>query len=198
MKIRCWYSVHGTIEASPTPSAMLASLRPRVDGLAYDFEPHDESWCEGRFRLSDKTVPAIHVRRARAGDEGFDDLARLEKILSEMDDEPHRDFVLAHIRRTCQSVHVIPLDFTLGMSKLARMCEQLCGYLARETEGLIQVFQEGFFSAEGESLLPHCPRHKLKTKSKCFVRIKSKHCFAVDATAATSPTFDSVIIFVKL
>ncbi len=79
-------------------------------------------------------------------------------------DEPHRDLVISHIRRTQHVIHLVPTPvLELGPSKLARMCEQLCGCLARTNEGLIQVFQEGFFSAQGESLLPYCPRHRLKT-----------------------------------
>ena len=46
---------------------------------------------------------------------------------------------------------------------MATICEQLSGFLARTNDGLIQVYQEGFFSAQGESLLPFCPRHRLKT-----------------------------------
>ena len=165
MKLRCWYSIHGAIEVSPRPLAMLACVHPRVVGLAYNFEPDEERWRRGQFQRQEATTPAILVSRIGPGDEGF--IAadkRYEEWLSTMSDEPHRDFVLAHLHRTRQTVNLIPVDFTLGMTKLARVCEQLCGFLARETDGLIQVFQEGFFSPQGESLLPHCPRHKLKTK----------------------------------
>ena len=63
-------------------------------------------------------------------------------------DEPHRDLVISHIRDTQQVIHLVPTPvLELGPSKLARMCEQLCGCLARTNEGLIQVFQEGFFGA---------------------------------------------------
>jgi len=88
----------------------------------------------------------------------------MEHSLSAMLDEPHRDLIVSHIRRTQQVVHLVPLAvIELGPSRKARICEQLCGFLARTTEGLIHVYQEGFFSSDGESLLPYCPRHKLKT-----------------------------------
>ena len=79
-------------------------------------------------------------------------------------DEPHRDYVLEHIHNTRQTVSLMPISALLGHSRLARICEQLCGYVARASEGLIHVYQEGFFSPEGESLWPHCPRHRLKTR----------------------------------
>jgi hypothetical protein len=88
----------------------------------------------------------------------------MEHLLSAVLDEPHRDLIVSHIHRTQQVINLVPLAvIELGPSKKARICEQLCGFLARTTEGLIQVYQEGFFGSDGESLLPYCPRHKLKT-----------------------------------
>jgi hypothetical protein len=165
VKLRFWYKVFGATEDGPSPSAMLNSLRPRVDGLAHEFVPDNELWRSGRFRLSSSVAPAILVRRTRCGDDGFlEELENMEHLLSAVLDEPHRDLIVSHIHRTQQVINLVPLAvIELGPSKKARICEQLCGFLARTTEGLIQVYQEGFFGSDGESLLPYCPRHKLKT-----------------------------------
>jgi hypothetical protein len=165
MKLRFWYKVYRSTEGGPSPAAMLSSLRPRVDGLTHEFESDFEHWRGECFRLAGSVAPVILVRRERCGDPGFlEELQNIEHWLSAMLDEPHRDLVISHIRRAQQVIHLVPTPVReLGPSKLARMCEQLCGCLARTNEGLIQVFQEGFFSAQGESLLPYCPRHRLKT-----------------------------------
>jgi hypothetical protein len=148
VKLRFWYSVWGATGDIPSPSAMLEHLRPRVDGLVHEFEPDVEQWLSGRFRLSGSKHPAILVRRESPGHDEF--LGRLE--------------TLEHVRRTQQVIHLVPCaSLELRPSKMARMCEQLCGFLARTSDGLIQVYQEGFFSAEGKSLLPYCPSHNLKT-----------------------------------
>jgi hypothetical protein len=76
---------------------------------------------------------------------------------------PHSEFVYNHLRQVTQSVTITPLA-NLGAVKLARVCEQICGQLAESTDGLIHVFQEGFFNRDGESLLPCNPKHRLKTK----------------------------------
>jgi hypothetical protein len=145
---------------------MANSLRPRVDGLAHEFVPDNEQWRDGSFRLSSSVTPAILVRRARCSDYGFlEELEQIEHSLSALLDEPHRDLIVSHVRRTRQVINLVPLAvIELGPSRLARICEQLCGILARTTQGLIQLYQEGFFTSDGESLLPHSPRHKLKTK----------------------------------
>jgi hypothetical protein len=165
VKLRFWYSVWGATDDIPSPSAMLESLRPRVDSLVHEFEPASEPWLTGHFRLLHSKQPAIRLRREQSDHDEF--LGRLEtadQLLNGMLDEPHRDLVLSHVRRTQQIIHLMPCpNLEIGPSKMARICEQMCGFLARTNDGLIQVYQEGFFSAQGESLLPHCARHRLKT-----------------------------------
>ncbi len=165
MKLRFWYSVYAATEDVPSPSAMPKSLRPPIQGLIHELEPDGEQWRSGRFRLSTSAHPAILVRRERRGDEELlRKLEDAESCLREMLNEPHRDLVLSQIARTQQVIYLTPCPgIELGPSKLARMCEQLCGFLARTSDGLIQVYQEGFFNSQGESLLPYNPRHRLKT-----------------------------------
>jgi hypothetical protein len=165
MKLRFWYSIYGTAEHSSSPIAMLDAVRPRVPELVHEFEPDLGPWQTGRICLRDSQHPTILLRRHTEGDsEVAAKLEQVDRALADVRGEPHRDLVLAHIRRTRQIIYLTPCPVVgLGSSKLARICEQLCGFLAREHEGIIQVFQEGFFSTEGESLLPYCPRHRLKT-----------------------------------
>jgi hypothetical protein len=165
MKLRFWYAVYGAKEECPSPATMLASLRPKVAGLVHDFEPDGEQWESGRFRLSGSEAPAILVRRHRAGsDEVRRRREMAEAALATMSDEPHRDVVLSHLRETRQLIYLVPCPAPgIGAAKKARMCEQLCGALARICDGLIQVYQEGIFNSRGESLLPCNPKHSLTT-----------------------------------
>ena len=78
--------------------------------------------------------------------------------------QPNGDIVTSHVCRAQQIIHLVPCRGTnLDPNTMATMCEQLCGILARTSGGLIQVQQEGFFDSRGESLLPHCPGHRLTT-----------------------------------
>ncbi|HEY3968275.1 MAG TPA: hypothetical protein VGM05_27170 [Planctomycetaceae bacterium] len=163
MKLRQWYQVHGAIEVSPHPTEMLEWLRPQVPGLGHDFEIREGHWYAGSFRMFDASVPANLLHRWRPGEAGFLDIEGIENYVNGLPDEPHRDDILRKVRQTRQTVSLRGLA-TFGASRLARICEQLCGHLARVSDGIIQVHQDGFFSPMGESLFPHSPRHRLKTR----------------------------------
>ncbi len=127
---------------------MLDSLRPRVEGLVHEFEAGSELWLAECFRLSQSKQPAIMVRREQSGHDEFRDrLENAEHVLKDVLNEPNRDLVLSYVRRTQQVIHLTPCaSVEIGSSRMARICEQLCGYLARTNGGLIQVYQEGFFT----------------------------------------------------
>jgi hypothetical protein len=165
MELRFWYSVYGVTGDAPSPSAMSASVQPRIDGLVHEFKPDNEQWRSGHFRLSGSADPAILVHRKQCGDDGFlGELEQAEDCLRELLHEPNGDLVISHICRAQQIIHLVPCPgIKLDPITLATMCEQLCGILARTSEGLIQVYQEGFFDSRGESLLPYSPEHRLTT-----------------------------------
>jgi hypothetical protein len=165
MPLRFWYSVFGATDDVPSPRAMADCLRPQIDGLAHEFEPDDERWRSGHFRLSGSVDPVIIVERKESRDEGFQsDVEQVEDYLREILHEPNGDIVASHLCRAQQIIHLVPGRGTnLDPNTMATMCEQLCGILARTSGGLIQVQQEGFFDSRGESLLPHSPGHRLTT-----------------------------------
>jgi hypothetical protein len=165
MPLRFWYSVYGATDDAPSPSEMADCLRPQNDELAHKFEPDDERWRTGHFRLSGSADPAIIVERKQSGDEGFQsDVEQVEDYLKEILHEPNGDIVTSHLCRAQQVIHLVPCRGTgLDDDTLATMCEQLCGILARTSGGLIHVHREGFFDFRGESLLPHRPGHRLTT-----------------------------------
>lgn len=163
VKLRHWYAVHGRIDVSPSPAAMLDSIHPHVSGLTHVFPIHDGGWVEGVFRLEHSPSPLVSLRRVQRDDESslwFGDGWEAELRTW---NGPNCDDVIQYLSDTRQTVTVTASGFALGPSKLARICEQLCGYLARETDGLIHVYQEGFFSQNGDSLHPFCPEHRLRT-----------------------------------
>ncbi|MBC8870516.1 MAG: hypothetical protein H8E44_13930 [Planctomycetes bacterium] len=106
MKLRHWYAVHGGIDVTPSPAAMLDSIRPRVNGLSEDFPIHDGSWCEGVFRLEGVSRPVILVRRLRPGDESYPwDRDGWEAELRSWDG-PNCADVIQHIRHTRKEITI--------------------------------------------------------------------------------------------
>jgi hypothetical protein len=161
MKLRSWYSVIGTNEVCPSANQILEAIRPRLAEQAMSAEGPENDWQFGTIRAAGDV--SITVCRDRKGDQDFDDwvhsFAASEPWFREHENWEHvKDFVSRAKQR-------IVIRAMLGSRpyQLARVCEQLCGAIGRQTDGLIQVFQEGFFNLEGESLLPKQPSHRLKT-----------------------------------
>lgn len=165
MKLRMWYKVHGKLDVTPCPDAMLQSIRPRVTGLIYDGRIlRNGGWQNGGLRLVHESAPIMRVGRLVPGDEPYPwDRDDWEAELRSWDG-PNCEIVIQHIRQTRQTITITPMPCSMGSAKLARICEQVSGYVARTTDGLIHVFQAGFFDAEGESLFPHCPKHHLRAR----------------------------------
>jgi hypothetical protein len=70
--------------------------------------------------------------------------------------------ILEHLQQSKQIISIKPIPLARA-ARMARICEQLCGYLCRTIDGLIQVHQEGFFDPQGESLFPKNTKHRLNT-----------------------------------
>jgi len=167
---------------------MLSCIKPRVSGLICDFEIDNGAWHDGCFRMDPPAVPVILVYRYLPGDEGFSSAGSEAGLKKWVPAGPERRRLLAHLRRSQQMISLTPIPFyrithsrsqrgaqvvyrgkglrigrALGPARLARICEQLCGCLARTCDGLIGASQAGLFSPEGQPLLPGFPPHKLKT-----------------------------------
>ncbi len=72
MKLRFWYQVHGKRDVTPSPDAMLDSIRPRVNGSTYDGRVlRKGGWQNGGLRLLHESTPIVLVGRLVPGDESY-------------------------------------------------------------------------------------------------------------------------------
>ena len=169
MKLRSWYTVFATAQVCPFPSLWVDSLRPAVKDLVCHAQPDEKNWTTVEMTFSKASSPLVHLSRVQIGPHNFEDeiTRRVEGMAKFRNEQTQGEdqfaVVTDFLRRTRQIIHIKPVDVQIGQSKLARICEQLCGACARNSEGLIQVFQEGFFDVGGNSLFPFDPRHQLKT-----------------------------------
>ncbi len=158
MKLRSWYAVHGKQISVPNPAAIVQCIQPRVAGLTHDFHTAD-----GRLRLLIDATPIVLVRRIFADDEEYPCKGSIWESQLIAWGGPHVEHVIAHVRQSVQLTTITPLPLSRANRRLARICEQICGQIAADSDGLIQVFQEGFFDRQGNALLPCSPKHSLKT-----------------------------------
>lgn len=84
--------------------------------------------------------------------------------LASWNDELNLPRVIEHGLHTRQIISLVPLAVQMSPGRLAKLCEKLCGHFCRELDGLIHVFQAGFFNSAGESIFPANPRHRLQTR----------------------------------
>lgn len=167
MKLRSWYSCYGTKEIAPSVQEMLGALSPPIKDFEFRTPTGMHEWKTGEFWASGEAHPAILLRRLTSSDQELSErIQEFPNWLSAYSDEPNLEMLLSAFRQVRQVIHVQPVPGAFGPSKMARICEQLCGYFSSVSEGFIQVYQEGFFTMYGESLLPYNPVHTLKTSVK--------------------------------
>ncbi len=186
MKLRAWYIVWAASDRSVSPTELWDALRPKVNGIVVEPAFTPETWDEVRtkitidvgseapsfdlaehcvFRVEKTGETLMQVRWVRDADAVRKRTKEMHDWVESMVDEPNKAVVLAHLKQTCQIISVTPLPQTIGIDRIARICEQLCGYLAREFRGLIHVEAAGVFNRDGNSFFPYNPKHCLSVAS---------------------------------
>ena len=169
MKLRCWYSVFACVEWLSSPAAIWDSLRPQLNGAKLTCSPTENNWKTCTFQTEHfRILVECHF----PGDQFFE--AKIDGWLGTMNEpslwgpqaKPRsaadRDLIVSTLQRTRQIVNIVPVG-VLKATQQARVCEQICGTVARQSDGIITVFEAGLFNQAGESIFPHNPVHRLKT-----------------------------------
>lgn len=184
MKLRAWYIVWAASDRSVSPTELWDALRPKVSGIVVEPAFTPETWDEVRskiavdvgseapsfdlaehcvFRVEKTGETLMQVRWVRDADVVRRQTKEMHDWVEGMVDKPNKAAVLAHLKQTCQIISVTPLPQKIGVARLARICEQLCGYIARECQGLIHAEAAGVFDEKGRSIFPCNPKHRLTT-----------------------------------
>lgn len=186
MKLRAWYAVWAASERKVSPAELWAALRPKVSGIVAEPAFTLKTWDEVRskiaidvgsetpsfdlaehcvFRVEKTGETLMQVRWVRDADAVRKRAKEMHDWVESMDDELNKAAVVTHLKQTCQIISVTPFPRTIGIDRKARICEQLCGYLARECRGLIHVEAAGIFNRDGKSFFPYNPEHCLSAAS---------------------------------
>jgi hypothetical protein len=170
MKLREWYLVLGTNSDCPAPEAIMAALRPPIVGLGAEHVPGPD-WAKCVLRFPPESVglatgaaaaPSILLFRQRELEEKIAWARQIVTANPSWGEPLVQEKLLEHLGRTKQAISIMPVPIARE-ARMARVCEQICGYLCRTIDGLIQVYQEGFFDPQGESLFPKNAKHRLNT-----------------------------------
>jgi hypothetical protein len=146
-----WFRVFGTSETEPAPSALLEHMHGLGLPITGNFVGDDEGWF--RAELADADGPmALSLERFLASEEGIRaELNNWAAWIETTGEDAIQTRLMQHMIATRQL-------FTLrgqsgDMDLRDQVCLAVCGFLGRETAGVYQVDQRGFFDADGTLLL---------------------------------------------
>jgi hypothetical protein len=152
-----WFRVFGIRESTPEAADFLKHLHETGVPVPGHFGGDDQGWFRVDF-VFDEAAPPLRLNRYLVVEEELRDiLDGWAAWVEEQEDHPNVDRLMQHIVSTQQV-------FTLECSRdryeedrVRSLCLGACQYLARETGGIYQVDNEGFYAANGKLLLPEEP-----------------------------------------
>jgi hypothetical protein len=141
------FRVFGTSAAEPRPAVLLEQLQALCAGATGHFRGDDQGWFEAEL-VGDAT--RVGLQRFLATEEGIrGELNTWAAWLETAEDSPHRGRLMQHMIGTAQ---LFVVEETSGATD-EDLCVGVCRFLARETAGVYQVDDQGFFEADGTLLL---------------------------------------------
>jgi hypothetical protein len=147
-----WYRVFGTNETQVAPNAILSEIQRQWPVVVGNFSGDEGCWVQATISIADTTP--IHVERFLSSEEGIRaELNTWAAYLETCDYSPNYARLMEDMIRTKQLFTIRrPID-AANEVMVEGVCLALACYLARTTEGIYQIDQQGFFSADGLLLL---------------------------------------------
>jgi hypothetical protein len=144
-----WYRVFGGKDDGPAPAAVLAHLQGLGVAVKADFTGDAAGWYAAEV---DVGGTPLHLERFAAGEEGIRaELNSWAAWLETCEHSPHSVPLMEKMIQARQLFTLRPAgDAEEGV---ARVCQELCRFLAAATEGVWQADGEGFFDADGALLV---------------------------------------------
>ena len=143
-----WYRIFGSNDSEPSPASVLEHLSGLGAAVAGQFHGTDGDWFGAELLVAGK-VP-LGLERFLASEEGIRAelnswAAWLETCAPEAEQ--------AHLmERMIQVRQLLTLQRPDDAEEAGSVCEALCQFLARATEGTYQIDGRGLFAADGTLL----------------------------------------------
>jgi hypothetical protein len=147
-----WYRVFGAGADVPNPAALLAYLDALGLHVEGRFQGDADQWWSAEIVDAEGGATLV-LERFLASEEGI--RAELNSWAAHLETCEANDQQGPLMERMIQTRQL----FTLHPSEDAsgdRLCVAVCGWLARQTDGVWQADGQGFFAADGTLLLREC------------------------------------------
>jgi hypothetical protein len=149
-----WYRIFGSRPEAPAPGAVLAHLNgPGLGaGVTGHFRGDDRGWFHAEIAFGPGTP--LHLERWLADEEGI--RAELNNWAAYLETCDYSPAAAPLMERMIQTAQLFTLRRPLDAADevlVERLCVALCQLLARETDGVYQADDQGFFAADGTLLV---------------------------------------------
>jgi len=147
-----WYRVFCRSTDAPDPRELMARLASTSRPVGGEFHPDDRGWASAAFRLGGGTP--VYVERLRTADDDLrNDLNTWAAYLETLDYSPENTRLMERVIQTQQLFTIRkPLDHT-NEAAVDDLCMALCAELAGAGDGVFQIEDEAWCSADGTVLL---------------------------------------------
>jgi len=148
-----WYRVFGSSDRQPAPELIARQLQGLGITVAVDVDEDDLGWYRLNFVLA-ADGQNLQIERFLASEQGVRaELNTWAAWLETMEENPNHESLMQRIIATAQlfawqSPQECPANMVSGSPSIG-----LCRFLAEATNGIYQVDDQGFFSADGTLLV---------------------------------------------
>ncbi|MFN4258836.1 MAG: hypothetical protein ACK4RK_06030 [Gemmataceae bacterium] len=148
-----WYRVFGVSTAEPDPAALMERLHEAGFPVRGDFHGDDQGWFRVALTYA-ADAPPLDVQRYLASEEGIRaELNNWAAWLETFETNPHHGRLMEHMIAT-QQLFTMPRPLPPAPGeRVDALCLCLCQFLAQRTEGVYQIDDQGFFTADGTLLV---------------------------------------------
>jgi len=149
-----WFRVFGTRDTAPEPAAFLEHLYKAGLRVPGHFGGDEQGWFRVDFVI-EEGAPPLRLDRFLIGEEDLrDEINAWAAWLETLDDNEYYGRLMQHVISTQQLFSMECSRDRFEEESVRNFCIAVCEYLARETKGVYQVDNLGFFAANSKLLVP--------------------------------------------
>lgn len=148
-----WFRIFAIQDAAPEPAELVEHLRGQGLDVAGHFSGDEAGWFKVDLVLAGQPPPIRLERYLASADDIRDELNAWAAWLETVDENPRAPHLMQHL---ISSQQVFTFDCPRDRfeeAAVAKLCLGLCRYLSRQTRGIYQIDQQGFFAPDGQLLV---------------------------------------------
>jgi hypothetical protein len=145
-----WLRVFGLRDEQPDQTALIHAILAVAPGVSIEWEESDRGWVRAEIRLP-RVQETLQVDRFFRDEEGIREELQTWAAWLETADSPHAQALMQHMTSTRQV-------FTLRLPEkqeqiIGQVCLSVCQFLTRAADGVYQIDDRGFYTADGSLLV---------------------------------------------